>query len=64
MRYLTCPCGRSDGNDDAVLLQELVFVEYNASQLIVKETRKCDSCSNEYVVLLHYKFAYETRENL
>lgn len=62
MRYIKCPCGKTDGNDDVVIKRELVFQEYNASAVVIREVRRCDSCLKEYSVLLHYNFSYEEPE--
>lgn len=59
MKYVTCPCGHSDGHDDKVCLREIDDGNYNASEVIIKEVRQCDICGRKYTVLMHYQFSYE-----
>ena len=63
MRYLGCPNGCANGNDDAILLQEIASMEYNASEIVIREIRKCDICLKTYQILIHYRFSYETYDD-
>lgn len=57
-----CSCGQSDGNDDIVLNRDIEYSECDGSEILIRETRKCDICGNKYVVLVHYKRMYEKLE--
>ena len=59
MRWIKCSCGKSDGNDDQIIRQQLKFVSYNGGECIITELRQCDICGQKRLVDLHYKFTYE-----
>lgn len=61
-RYVKCPCGHSDGNDDANSYSVLER-SYNGSELVIRESRKCDICHKYYSVIMHYKLEYEEVDN-
>lgn len=62
MRYVKCPCGRTDGNDDLVESIELIDLSYNADECILLEERKCDICGQVRRVKMHFKFGWEEME--
>lgn len=59
MRYIKCPCGLSDGNDDKIISQTIEDMSYNGSEIVVREVRRCDICNKKYEVLMHYRLSYE-----
>ena len=60
-RYVKCPCGHSDGGDDIIDSYSVLDRSYNGSELVIRESRKCDICHKYYSV--HYKLQYEEVEN-
>lgn len=60
-RYVKCSCGKSDGND-RIDGYSIVERSYNASEMVVRETRKCNVCHEFYHVIMHYKLEYEEVE--
>lgn len=61
-RYMKCPCGHSDGNDDRIDNYSVVERSYNGAEMIIRESRKCDICHKFYFVKMHYKLEYEEVE--
>lgn len=59
MRYIKCPCGLSDGNDDKIISHAIEAISYNGNEAIVHEVRQCDICNREYEVFMHYRLSYE-----
>lgn len=59
MRYVKCPCGRTDGNDDPIDSVELFDMSYNADECVLVEYRRCDICGKVRRVQMHFKFAWE-----
>ena len=62
VRYVKCPCGRSDGGDDPIESVELLDMSYNADECILVEARKCNICGQIRRVQMHFKFAWEEME--
>lgn len=61
-RYAKCTCGRSDGNDDIIDSYSVLDRSHNGSELIVRESRKCNICHKYYSVIMHYKLECEEVE--
>ena len=47
-RYVKCPCGHSDGGDDIIDSYSVLDRSYNGSELVIRESRKCDICHKYY----------------
>lgn len=62
-RYAKCLCGYSDGGDDVIDSYAVLERSYNGSELVIRESRKCDICHKYYSVIMHYKLEYEEVEN-
>lgn len=58
-RYAKCHCGQSDGGDDVIDSYSVLDRSYNGSEMVVRETRRCDMCHKYYHVIMHYKLEYE-----
>lgn len=61
-RYAKCSCGQSDGNDDIIDSYSVLERSYNGSEMVVRETRRCDICHKYYHVIMHYKLDHEEVE--
>lgn len=61
-RYAKCSCGQSDGNDDIIDSYSVLERSYNGSEMVVRETRRCDICHKYYHVIMHYKLEHEEVE--
>lgn len=61
-RYAKCNCGQSDGNDDIIDSYSVLERSYNGSEMVVRETRRCDICHKYYHVIMRYKLEHEEVE--
>lgn len=61
-RYVKCNCGQSDGNDDIIDSYSVLERSCNGSEMVVRETRRCDICHKYYHVIMHYKLEHEEVE--
>ncbi len=58
MGYIKCPfCGHSDGNDDKIIKQEVIYANNSDCQISIE--KECDICGKKYEVIAEYKFSYE-----
>ncbi len=58
MGYVRCPfCGRSDGNDDKIIKQDIIDINNSDCQISIE--KQCDICGKKYEVIAEYKFSYE-----
>ncbi len=58
MGYIKCPfCRHSDGNDDKILKQEVIYANNSDCQISIE--KECDICGKKYEVIAEYKFSYE-----
>lgn len=58
MGYVRCPfCGRSDGNDDKIVKQDIIDINNSDCQISIE--KQCDICGKKYEVIAEYKFSYE-----
>lgn len=58
MYCASCPqCGLSDGNNDKVISEQLIFNDYVGAEIIV--TKECDICRKIYKISKKYRFDYE-----
>lgn len=58
MGYVRCPfCGRSDGNDDKIIKQDIIDINNSDCQISIE--KQCDICGKQYEVIAEYKFSYE-----
>lgn len=58
MGYVRCPfCGRSDGNDDKIIKQDIIDINNSDCQISIE--KQCDICGKKYEVVSEYKFSYE-----
>ena len=58
MGYVRCPfCGRSDGNDDKIIKQDIIDINNSDCQISIE--KQCDICGKKYEVVAEYKFSYE-----
>lgn len=61
-RYIKCPCGQSDGNDDIIIDRKIQSPFWEREDMIITETRECDICHKPYKVKRFFKFKYETED--
>lgn len=59
-RYITCPCGQSDGNDDIIVSSKIVGQTSNGGDIVIHEVRQCDICNKTYTVQMNYVLKFET----
>lgn len=58
MGYVRCPfCGRSDGNDDKIIKQDIIDINNSDCQISIE--KQCDICGKKYEIVAEYKFSYE-----
>ena len=58
MAYVRCPfCGRSDGNDDKIIKQDIIDINNSDFQISIE--KQCDICGKKYEVVAEYKSSYE-----
>lgn len=50
-------CRHSDGNDDKILKQEVIYANNSDCQISIE--KECDICGKKYEVIAEYKFSYE-----
>lgn len=57
MYYPKCPyCGKSDGNDDIIINEELVYKDNQECKFITE--KQCDICGKKYRISTMYGFDY------
>ena len=62
MYYPKCPyCGKSDGNDDIILSEQIDYKDEQECKFIVK--RQCDICGKTYCISQIYKLNHWNYEN-
>ena len=58
IKLKSCPfCGHSDGNDDKIIKQEVIYANNSDCQISIE--KQCDICGKKYEVIAEYKFSYE-----
>ena len=59
-RYAKCPCGHC--GDDVTDSYSVLERSYNGSEMIIRETRKCDIFHKYYHVIMNYILEHEEVE--